>query len=82
MSHDNWLRAVEHDACEDTSGSAEMDVDELVRLTLTEADIVAQLIGGVARLQQVQRAKALLAQIEDPDELRGLLSRPAPEEGR
>lgn len=55
---------------------ADMDVDELVRLTLTEADVVAQLVGGVTRLQQVQRAKALLAQIEDPAELRGLLTQP------
>lgn len=52
---------------------AEMDVDELVRLTSTEADVVAQIIGGVTRLQQVQRAKARLAQIEDPRELRDLL---------
>ena len=82
MSHDNWLRAVEHNECEHTPAAAAMDVDELVRLTLTEADIVAQLIGGVTRLQQVQHAKALLAQIEDPAELRGLLPRRAPGEGR
>lgn len=82
MSHNSWLRAVEHNECKQASAAAEMDVDELVRLTLTEADIVAQLVGGVTRLQQVQHAKALLAQIEDPVELRGLLSKPASGEGR
>ncbi|MHA7127982.1 hypothetical protein ACRTEC_16565 [Janibacter indicus] len=51
-----------------------MSVDELVRLAMTEGDVVAQLVGGVARLQQVQHAKSLLAQIEDPSELRRLLS--------
>ena len=54
--------------------SAEMSVDELVRLAMTEGDVVARLVGGVARLQQVQHAKSLLAQIEDPSELRRLLS--------
>ena len=59
-----------------------MDVDELVRLTMTEADVVAQIVGGVTRLQQVQQAKALLAQIEDPVQLRGVLSKPAAGEKR
>ena len=67
-----------------TAGASpgQMDVDELVRLTMTEADVVAQIVGGVTRLQQVQQAKALLAQIEDPVQLRGVLSKPAAGEKR
>lgn len=73
MSQNRRLHAIAH-------SPADMDVDELVRLTLTEADVVAQLVGGVTRLQQVQHAKALLSQIEDPAQLRGLLAQPKGEE--
>lgn len=74
------LRAIDQATAAASPG--QMDVDELVRLTMTEADVVAQIVGGVTRLQQVQQAKALLAQIEDPVELRGVLSKPAAGEKR
>lgn len=50
-----------------------METEELVRLTMTESEVVAQVARAVARLQAVQRAKALLGQIEDPAELRCVL---------
>lgn len=74
------LRAIDQATAAASPG--QMDVDELVRLTMTEADVVAQIVGGVTRLQQVQQAKALLAQIEDPVQLRGVLSKPAAGEKR
>lgn len=74
------LRAIDQTTAAASPG--QMDVDELVRLTMTEADVVAQIVGGVTRLQQVQQAKALLAQIEDPVQLRGVLSKPAAGEKR
>ena len=74
------LRAIDQTTA--AASPAQMDVDELVRLTMTEADVVAQIVGGVTRLQQVQQAKALLAQIEDPVQLRGVLSKPAAGEKR
>lgn len=76
MSQHRRLRAIEPSQ---TPLPADMNVDDLVRLTLTEADVVAQLVGGITRLQRVQQAKALLARIEDPAELRGLLSKPTGE---
>lgn len=50
------------------------DVDALVRLAMSEPDVVKGLVGHVQQLQEVQRAKAALAGLQDPTELRRVLT--------
>lgn len=56
------------------------DVDALVRLAMSEPDVVKGLVGHVEQLQEVQRAKAALAGLKDPTELRRVLASDEEEE--
>ncbi len=56
------------------------DVNALVRLAMSEPDVVKGLVGHVQQLQEVQRAKAALAGLKDPTELRRVLASDEEEE--